>query len=405
MYSTRRFSCSSARLCLLVLGVCLVGCRPSGEAKDKAASCPAASCCEKCPGETQSTAVKSDAKPAVETKAAEAGSKLPEAKAAEVKTSAKKESEAKAPEKKPAADHSKYEALLDNGKVKTPLGLPPVPVPADNPMTAAKIALGEKLYFDKRLSKDGTLSCATCHDPAMAWAEHEPTSTGIATQAGSMNSPSVINSAYATTQFWDGRAATLEEQALGPIENPIEMGHDLNVMIADLAGVPEYKRAFQEVFGSGITRENIAKAIASFERTVLSGNSPYDRFKAGDAKALTDSQKRGMELFDEVGCSTCHTPPVFSNFRFYNAGIGMDKTPPHEGRKAVTGKGKDLGKFRVPMLREVADTAPYFHDGSVATLDEAVSIMAEGGKKHPKVSFMLTAVAENQQFPLDPETL
>lgn len=287
-------------------------------------------------------------------------------------------------------------AVVHDSLIAVPLGLPPLPVPADNPMTVAKIALGKALYFDKRLSKDGTLSCATCHDPAMAWAEETATSTGINDQVGGTNSPTVINSAYATTQFWDGRAADLEEQAIGPIENPIEMGHQLDVLVVELNKVPEYTTAFQEVFGTGVTKENLAKAIAAFERTVLSGNAPYDRFEAGDIAALSDAQKRGMELFDDVGCTTCHTPPLFSNYRYYNAGVGMDKTPPDPGRKDVTGKDRDLGKYRVPMLREVEHTGPYFHDGSVATLEEAVALMADGGLDNPKLSVMLKAVRSEE---------
>ena len=279
---------------------------------------------------------------------------------------------------------------------KVPLGLPEVPVPEDNPMTPEKIALGKLLYFDTRLSKDGTISCATCHDPKMAWTEHRATSKGIKDQLGGANSPTVINAAYAPAQFWDGRAASLEEQALGPIENPIEMGHSLDVLLKELAEIPEYKEGFQKVFGSGVTKEGIARAIASFERTVLSGNSPYDRFKAGREDALTESQRRGMERFDDLGCASCHKPPLFSTYRYNNAGIGMDKDPPDEGRKAVTGRDSDLGKFRVPMLREAANTGPYFHDGSVATLEEAVALMASGGKDNPNLSGMLKILGEKE---------
>lgn len=356
---------------LLVMLVCPLGCGPDKTSCEKSGTCPGEKCAA-CPAAKDSI-----------PKASE--NKVPVAKVSAKKTDGGGDAGA-------VLDSGK----LAGGKIIVPLGLPPVPVPADNPMSEAKIALGKKLYFDTRLSADGTLSCATCHDPDMAWAETEPTSTGIKGQLGVMNSPSIINSAYATSQFWDGRAASLEEQALGPIENPVEMGHKLDTMINDLNNISEYKEEFQKVFGTGVSKDGVAKAIAAFERTVLSGNAPYDRFVAGDAGALSDSQKRGMELFEESGCSTCHTPPLFSNFRFYNAGIGMDKTPPHEGRKAVTGKERDLGKFRVPMLREVEHTAPYFHDGSVATLEEAVSIMADGGKNHPKVSFMLKAVGENK---------
>ncbi len=276
---------------------------------------------------------------------------------------------------------------------KPPLGLPPVPVPADNPITPAKVELGKLLYFDQRLSRDGTISCATCHDPKMAWAEHSATSKGIGGVFGKRNAPTVINAAYATSQFWDGRAATLEEQALGPIENPIEMGHHLNVMIRDLSKLADYQQRFQAVFGTPINKDGLAKAIAAFERTILSGNSPYDRFKAGDAAALSPAQKRGLQLFED-NCSTCHTPPLMSNYRFYNAGVGLDKAQPDPGRMTVTKRKSDFGKFRVPALREVAKTRPYFHDGSAATLKDAVALMAGGGNDNPHLSAQLKAVRE-----------
>jgi cytochrome c peroxidase len=303
-----------------------------------------------------------------------------------------------APSDDPAAEPVAFE-------VQVPLGLPPLPIPEDNPMTAEKVELGKLLYFDKRLSADGTVSCATCHDPQMAWTEHKPTSEGIGGQFGGVNSPTVINSAYATSQFWDGRAATLEEQALGPIENPIEMGHSLPEMIGQLNELEGYKERFQKVFGTDVTEEGIAKAIAAFERTVLSGNSPYDKFMAGDEDALTEAQKRGMELFNNTGCADCHTPPLFSSYEFYNAGVGMDKDPPDEGRKAVTGNEEDMGAFRVPMLREVANTHPYFHDGSAATLEEAVALMAGGGIDNPNLSIMLQAVGEAELSEQDQKDL
>ena len=278
---------------------------------------------------------------------------------------------------------------------KVPLGLPKVPIPEDNPMTPAKVELGKLLYFDKRVSKDGTVSCATCHDPQMAWAEHEPTSEGIGRQFGERNSPTVINAAYATSQFWDGRAATLEEQAVGPVENPIEMGHSMEAMVASFSKIPGYQKRFQEVFGTGVTKEGFAKAVAAFERTVLSGNSPYDRFaKNNEEDALTDAQKRGLEAFESANCDGCHKPPLFSTYGFSNAGVGMDKDPPDEGRKVVTKRDRDLGSFRIPPLREVADTYPYFHDGSAKTLEEAVALMAAGGKDNPNLSPMMEAVGD-----------
>jgi cytochrome c peroxidase len=287
---------------------------------------------------------------------------------------------------------------------KTPLGLPPLPIPTDNPPTPEKIELGKMLYFDKRLSKDGTVSCATCHDPKMAWAENRPTSEGIGKQLGNRNSPTVVNAAYATTQFWDGRAKSLEEQSLGPIENPIEMGHNLDAMIADLTKLDDYNARFQKVFGTPVTKDGVAKAIAAFERTVLSGNSPYDRYKAGDESALNESQKRGLALFDD-NCATCHAPPAFSNYRFYNAGVSSDKQPVDEGRKKVTGKDSDLGKFRAPALREVAKTAPYFHDGGESALNGAVALMAAGGKDNPNLSGAMKAVGEAKLTPEDQKDL
>lgn len=167
--------------------------------------------------------------------------------------------------------------------LEVPLGLPALPVPDDNPMTFEKVELGKLLYFDKRVSKDGAVSCATCHDPKMAWTEHEPTSTGITDaeghpQVGQRNSPTVINAAYATSQFWDGREPTLEKQAVGPVGNPIEMGHSMEAVLAAFSKIPGYQQRFQEVFGTDVTEDGFAKAIAAFERTVLSGNSPYDKY-------------------------------------------------------------------------------------------------------------------------------
>lgn len=275
---------------------------------------------------------------------------------------------------------------------KVPLGLPELKIPDDNPLTAEKVELGKLLYFDKRVSKDGSVSCATCHDPTKGWAEHTATSEGMHKQKGGRNSPTVINAAYAAAQFWDGRAPTLEAQATGPVENPIEMGNTMAAVCDSLDKIPAYKERFQKVFGTGVTKEGFAKAIAAFERTVLSGDSAYDRFQAGDKNALTEVQKRGMELFEKKGCADCHTAPLFSNYEYECAGVSMDKKDADEGRKKVTGKASDAGRFRVPSLRDVASTAPYFHDGSAATLEEAVALMAAGGKDHPNLAEEFQAV-------------
>jgi cytochrome c peroxidase len=269
-----------------------------------------------------------------------------------------------------------------------------VPIPEDNPMTAEKVELGRMLYFDKRVSKDGTISCATCHDPKLGWAERTPTSTGINQQVGGRNAPTVINSAYAPAQFWDGRAASLEEQAVGPVGNSIEMGHSMAAVVASFNEIPEYKERFQKVFGTDVTEDGFAKAVAAFERTVLSGNSPYDKFQAGDKTAMSESAQRGMKLFEDAGCANCHEPPLFSSYDYENAGVGTGAEKPDLGRMDVTKDEEDKGKFRIPALRSIADTAPYFHDGSAKALDDAVALMAGGGVDNPNLSEMLKEVGE-----------
>lgn len=356
---------------------------------------------------TESGTAESPAEPAAESTAPAAEAETPPAAEAQPAAEPAAQPEMTPPAAEaPAAEAAPAESSAAQTppagtpyELKIPLGLPPLEIPADNPMTVEKIELGKMLYFEKRVSKDGTISCATCHDPQMAWAEHTPTSKGIHEQVGGRNSPTVINAAYAAAQFWDGRAATLEDQALGPVANPIEMGNTMEGMIQNLDAIPQYREMFQKVFGTGVTPEGFAKAVAAFERTVLSGDSPYDRFKAGQEDALTDAQKRGLELFENSGCADCHTPPLFSSYEYYNAGVGMDKETPDEGRKAVTGEDHDLGAFRVPSLREVANTSPYFHDGSAAALEEAVALMAAGGKDNPHRSVEFDTVREAKLTP------
>ena len=285
---------------------------------------------------------------------------------------------------------------------KVPLGLPPLPPTPDNPMTAEKVELGKLLYFDKRVSKDGTVSCATCHDPKMAWAEHTPTSEGIGHQKGGRNSPTVINAAYATSQFWDGRAKTLEEQATGPVENPIEMGHTMEAVVEPSPRSPSTRSGSRRSSAPGSPRRASPRRSPPSSGPCSAAIRPTIVSCKGDQNALTDAQKRGWELF-RSNCSTCHTPPLFSNYRFFNAGVGMDKPNPDEGRKKVTGKDSDLGKFRVPALRDVANTAPYFHDGSAAKLEDAVALMAGGGKDNPNLSEMLKSVREAKLSAQGPE--
>lgn len=262
----------------------------------------------------------------------------------------------------------------------TPQGLPEVKHPADNPPTEEKIALGKQLYFDPRLSADSTVSCASCHDPAKGWSNGEQFATGVGGAKGGRNSPTVLNSAYYRLQFWDGRAASLEDQALGPIQNPIEMKMTLEEAVERLNAIEGYKQQFQAVFGTDVTKEGIAKAIAAFERTVLSGDAPYDRYKAGDNTALSEAASRGMKLFfGKANCSACHAGPNFSDSAFHNIGLDSEDV----GRKAISNLGGDHGAMKTPTLREIARTAPYMHNGSLKTLKEVVEHYNKGGNGNP----------------------
>jgi cytochrome c peroxidase len=248
-----------------------------------------------------------------------------------------------------------------------------VPVPPNNPQTKEKVELGRLLYFDKRLSADKTISCATCHDPKFNWAEAEATSTGIRNQKGDRNSPTILNSAFYHAFFWDGRAGSLEEQALGPVQNPIEMGNDLKTMVATIDGIAGYKPLFSAAFGDGkVNPERVAQAIASFERTVVTGPSPLDEFLMGKTTALTPQQKRGLELFLTKGnCVSCHHGPFLTSQDYMPTNLQGD-----EGRAKVTKNLSDKGLFRIPTLRNVGLTGPYFHNGAVTSLDEAVFLRA-----------------------------
>jgi cytochrome c peroxidase len=270
--------------------------------------------------------------------------------------------------------------------VKTPKGLAPLKVPDDNPLTEAKIELGKQLYFDPRLSIDNTVSCASCHDPAKGWSNGERFATGIRGQKGGRSAPTIINSTYQAFQFWDGRAHLLEGQALGPIQNPIEMDLKLDALCEKLNKIPGYRKQFQEIFGTDANPDGIAKAIASFERTVLSGDAPYDRFKAGDTQALSESAQRGMKVFFGKGhCSACHQGANFTDGAFHNIGLGIDDPSPDLGRMAETKLVGDRGSFKTPTLREIARTAPYMHDGRLKTLEEVVDYYDKGGTPNPQL--------------------
>lgn len=281
------------------------------------------------------------------------------------------------------------QAALKDAKISS---MHDLPVPGAASATDALVALGKLLYFDPRLSGDGTLSCATCHDPKIGWAETDKTSVGIRGQVGGRNAPTVLNSAYYHALFWDGRAGSLEEQALGPIQNPIEMGNTLENVVATLQKISGYKTYFQAAFGDEqITAERVGKAIAAFERTVVSGPSPFDEFLGGKVSALTDQQVHGLELFlTKGGCTTCHTGPFLTEQDYHPVGIHGD-----EGRYKVTGQATDKEAFRVPTLRDVERTPPYFHDGSSPTLEDAVffrgnEMTQEEAKKNPGAKLTIT---------------
>lgn len=271
-------------------------------------------------------------------------------------------------------------ALAAQGQFLANGHLPPLPVPPDNPQTDAKIRLGAQLYFDTRLSADNTISCAKCHSPQTGWANHDATDTGIRGQVGGRNSGTILDAAWMRVQFWDGRAASLEAQAVGPISNPIEMGETLADVVHKLNAIPGYREQFQRVFGTDVTESGIAKAIASFERTVVTGPAPYDRWLDGELTAMTPAAIRGEHLFNGKGhCTPCHSGPAFSDQGYHNIGAGMDVPHPDLGREAISKDPRDRGRFKTPGLRNCALTAPYLHTGAEKTLRDVIDLYDRGG--------------------------
>jgi cytochrome c peroxidase len=307
-------------------------------------------------------------------------------------------------------------------QVGLPIAATQAAIPADNLQTPEKIELGEKLFFDGRLSADGTVACATCHDPARAFTDGKPVSLGIEGRAGQRNAPTILNALYNKAQFWDGRSATLEEQAELPIVNPVEMGQrSLDAAVARIRSIPEYDRRFRSVFGHPTNPRDLTRAIASYERTLVTFDSPFDRFMAGEQNAIDESAKRGWELFNtRARCNKCHAlndqtrdPTFFIDQDFHNIGVGTirhdvvqlavkaqqlvnskDTTAIDSaaiqtemsalGRYLVTKKNADIASFKTPSLRNVLITAPYFHDGSQATLWDVLDHYNKGdGLQNP----------------------
>ena len=263
--------------------------------------------------------------------------------------------------------------------VAVPLGLDQlVPAPADNPLEAGRIRQGRELFFDKRLSRDGTVACASCHDPGYGFTDREARAVGIGSQRGPRRSPRIVNRAYGRTHFWDGRAGSLEEQVLQPIANPLEMG----------------MRVEEAAARTGLTREELARALASYVRTILAGDSAYDRFVAGERGALTVEQQAGLRLFrGKANCMACHLGPNLTDEEFHRTGaLGEDV-----GRFEVTREERDRGAFKTPTLRQVAETPPYFHDGSKATLEAVIEFYNEGKGGDPEIRPLgLTAEEKGQ---------
>ena len=311
--------------------------------------------------------------------------------------------------------------------VELPVGLSTgrssIYIPENNPLTRAKIELGRQLYFDGRLSSDGSVSCAECHHPDHGYARETRFGVGVDGQQGSRNSPTSYNRILSKAQFWDGRAESLEEQAVGPIANPIEMANTHDVCVKTLSEIPGYAAQFEKIFGRPVNIEDVGRAIASFERTIVTGPTPYDyseplrQFelafeadledldalkeddpelyeqytelkKAADEHPLSESAARGRDLFfsTKSNCSACHAGPNFTDELYHNLGVGMEVSEPDLGRYVVTMEDKDRGAFKTPTLRSVALTPPYMHDGSQKTLEEVVEWYNKGGHPNPHLS-------------------
>ncbi|MEZ6092024.1 MAG: cytochrome c peroxidase [Pirellulaceae bacterium] len=316
-------------------------------------------------------------------------------------------------------NHVKLEVVLPKGLDAAKAN---IVIPEDNPLTRAKIELGRQLYFDPRLSSDQSISCASCHNPTEGYGALTQFGVGVRGQTGNRNSPVSYNRIVSGAQFWDGRAKSLEEQAVGPIANPIEMGNTHDACVECLGAIPGYQIQFEAIFGTGVNIDSVGKAIAAFERAIVTGPAPYDywnplaKFKevfaldledmdalreedpdlakqyddmvaAANAHPMNESAQRGMKLFfTKANCALCHAGANFTDEQYHNLGVGMDAKEPDLGRYVVTKEEKDKGAFKTPTLRNVAASAPYMHDGSQKTLEEVMQWYNNGGHKNPWLS-------------------
>ncbi len=254
-------------------------------------------------------------------------------------------------------------------------------IPADNPMTPEKVALGRQLFFDERLSIDGSRSCYSCHVCEHGLTDGLPKAIGAGNKQLTRSSPTLWNIGYHKQFYWDGRSNSLEAQALAAWKGGnMGVGEKTGDIAAKINALQDYKTQFQKVFQSDATPDNMMKAIAAYERTIIGGNTAWDRYRAGDKSALSQSAERGWNIFQSIKCNNCHDGILFTDQQYHNVGIGMDQKEPDPGRGKVTNKPEDTGAFKTPTLRDIAKSAPYFHDGSAKTLEEAVDIMLAGGK-------------------------
>ena len=280
-------------------------------------------------------------------------------------------------------------------KLEVPIGLDRyLPAPAGNPITPDKIALGRRLFFDERLSRDGRTSCATCHQPSRRFTDGRRLPLGVFGREGRRNTPTILNRAYGGSAFWDGRAATLEDQVRVALTGTRDLGLSMDEAITRVSADGGYRREFRVAFEGPVTAERIEQALATFVRSRLSGNSAFDRFLTGDTAALDAEERRGLDVFSgRARCARCHAGPLLSDEAFHNTGVAWrDGRFLDEGRAAVTSLARDRGAFKTPTLREITRTAPYMHDGSLPTLSDVIAFYDRGGRVNPNLDPEIRAI-------------